>query len=822
MLAAQKNYLTEQLNHVIQSLGYKPISPEWRNIPFLGAWGLATSIAYRLASQELEGIDLDKKERASIARERAPEIAQQIAEHLSSIDKAGRVEADGAYVNVYFDVPGLTAQLVETVLTEGQDYGRGAAKATRVMVEYSQPNTHKVFHVGHLRNVCLGHSLALILDFAGFDIITANYIGDIGMHVIKCLWCYSRFHEGEEPVQDRGKWLGQVYTEADQRINVRNQVTDLIRDVIGLPSFQERVYEWARSHLPSPGRVPGSIPVCERFLYEMDLGWHKIIGELESGIESAIQGREQLDPDGVSPPNVSVDHDVTGHAEPEATVDGLSSVITVKGPGAPLYRRQLEALLSGKTLEASHDIVKMIAEKDGVATAVQDVAPALWPELGSWMRSQATTLGLDAAEGDNAWSPDQQKRLADLLELYEILDNRMEWWPHVDQWNKEIKALFLRWDAKDPEVVDLWEKTRSWSMEEFHEIYDFLGAEFDVWFYESQVEEQGKEIVSDMVEKGLAQDLRPDGPVLIHIDRLLGIPERDILGRPTGEYRTLLILRSDGTSLYSTKDLALAKRKFEEYEVDRSIYVVDVRQAFYFKQVFKALELWGFEQAKDCYHLSYEIVTDPGGAMSSRAGNVIPFEDFATTILERASAIVAEKNAALGEEQRQSIARTVALGAIKYPMLNVDNDKVITFDLEQALSLERQSAPYIQYAHARACRILEKAGGLSEVAPDYGYMHVGSESKPAPALMAEINLIEKIADFPDVVQKAAESYRPLVVATYVFELAYLFSDFYQKCDVVRGNLPDGVRAARLRLVRAAKQTIANGLALLGIEAPEVM
>jgi arginyl-tRNA synthetase len=283
-----------------------------------------------------------------------------------------------------------------------------------------------------------------------------------------------------------------------------------------------------------------------------------------------------------------------------------------------------------------------------------------------------------------------------------------------------------------------------------------------------------------------------------------------------------LILRSDGTSLYSTKDLALAKRKFEDYGVDYSIYVVDVRQTFYFKQVFKVLELWGFEQAKDCYHLAYEIVTDPAGTMSSRAGNVVPFEDFAQMAVSRALAIVESKRPDLGYAQKREIARAVALGAMKYPMLSVDDNKVIVFDLDEALSFEGRSAPYIQYAHARACRILEKAGPILNVEPDYSYLGVPTISRPKPELLAEINLIEKIADFPDAVLEASERYKTHIVATYAFELASFFADFYQKCDVLRGGTPDGMRAARLQLVRAFRQTIANGLALLGIEAPEVM
>ncbi len=810
MLTTQKNYLTEQLDRVVKSLGYEPISPEWRNIPFLGAWGLATSIAYRLAAQELEGLDLDKRTKSRIARERAPEIAEEIAKALQSVEIAGRVGAQGGYVNFYFDVPALASQLAKSVLAEGRNYGRGAAKPERIMVEYSQPNTHKAFHVGHLRNVCLGHSLALILDFAGFDTITANYLGDIGMHVIKCLWCYTRFHEGQEPVEGWGKWLGQVYAEADQRVELRDHVVGLIHDLIRLPSFLERLHNWVDKHLESP--------VKEQLLYKLDPGWQGVVEEIKSGLENLAQE------EGSSALVVSSMESMAQKKKSGAVVDrgdNLSFTITVGGAGADLYCQLLENLLPGRSLEASLYVMQHIGVQDAVAGAVGEHVPTLWPEVSNWIQEGISSSG---SSGDgHAWDTEQRQTLSELLELCETLDNRMEWWPDIDQWDAEIKELFLRWDAKDPELVALWEKTKEWSMEEFREIYDFLGAEFEVWFYESEVEEEGKEIVDDMMETGIAEDLRPDGPVLVHIDKLLGLEKRDKHGEVTdGEYRTLLILRSDGTSLYSTKDLALAKRKFEDYEVDRSIYVVDVRQAFYFKQVFKVLELWGFEQAKNCYHLAYEIVTDPTGTMSSRAGNVVPFEDFVEMAVSRALAIVEAKNPDLEDAQKRGIARAVALGAMKYSMISVDDNKVIMFDLEEALSFEGRSAPYIQYAHARACRVLEKAGAISGLEPDYSHLGVPITSRPKAELLAEINLIEKIADFPNVVLRAATRYKPHLVSTYVFELASLFTDFYQNCDVLRGDVPDGVRAARLQLVRAARQTLANGLALLGIEAPEVM
>ncbi len=251
-----------------------------------------------------------------------------------------------------------------------------------------------------------------------------------------------------------------------------------------------------------------------------------------------------------------------------------------------------------------------------------------------------------------------------------------------------------------------------------------LDIAIDVFFYESEADEPGKAIVDELIARKIAEDERPTGgPVIVRIDEKLG------LTRET--YRIAVILRSDGTSLYLTKDLALAKIKFEQYHVDRSIYVVDYRQSLHFQQAFKILELWGFPQASKCYHLAYGIVTLPEGTMSSRKGNMVFYLDVVQEARARIQAIIAEKNPELAGANREKTAWQVGLGALKYAMLSVDNTKQIIFSWESALSFDGQAAPYIQYAHVRAGSILSKA-----------------ENPPQPVLPrydlhpAEITLIE--------------------------------------------------------------------------------
>ncbi|MBX5446091.1 arginine--tRNA ligase [Sphaerobacter sp.] len=709
------------INDALEELGYGRREFDMRAIPFAGVWGTSASVSYQIATElvtaeaaaELEGLSKKEAKRRTqeLVRQRAQAIAEQVAERLRAADGFASVEAVNGYINIGFDTNRFSNEVVHAVLTTGDDYGRGEPKTDRVMVEYSQPNTHKAFHVGHLRNVCLGNALSRIMQFAGFDVLQANYIGDIGLHVIKTLWCYQRFHQGEEPPRaQRGRWLGEIYTEADQRLNYRQDVVDLLNDLArNDATFREAV---------------------DRMMKEL---WreHKV-GEDVAYLLGQIANAREI------------------------KTDAFYDDETIK-KFWPIVGKQLTASLE----------------------AVRENPPQ------------------PAAEGEP--QPFTAADYEERLERWQRLGEHLDWWPHVPEWQREVRQTFQLWEKKDPAFVQLWEETKAWSMEEFHRIYDQLDVHFDVWFYESEVEEPGRQIVQELLERGIAEI--SDGLPVVKIDEKLGLEKET--------YRTLPILRSDGTTLYSTKDLALTKMKFEQYHVDRSIWVVDVRQSLYFQQIFKVMELWGFEQAEKCYHLSYETVMLPTGAMSSRSGNVVLYEDIAARVLQRAREIIDEKNPSLPDEVKDRIARDVGLGSMKYGMLMRDNNRVLVFDIEEALSFEGHAAPYIQYAHARACRILEKVDQI----PTEGLTF-------ADLTPEEINLIQQVAIFPSEVERAAAEYKPLVIANYVYELAKRFNDFYRACPVLQAEEPQ--RSARLTLVAAARQTLANGLGLLGIAAPETM
>jgi arginyl-tRNA synthetase len=287
---------------------------------------------------------------------------------------------------------------------------------------------------------------------------------------------------------------------------------------------------------------------------------------------------------------------------------------------------------------------------------------------------------------------------------------------------------------------------------------------------------------------------------------------------PKEAWRVLVVLRSDGTSLYATKDLELARRKFTDWHVDRSIYVIDSRQALYFQQVFRVLELWGFKQADKAFQLAYEFVITPEGAISSRRGGAPQYEDLEREALRRARAVVdtkeEEQPRGLSEEQKDNIARAVAYGALKMGMLDKDNNKVITFVWEQALNPESQSATFVQYSHARATRVLEKAP--QDLLPQPGAQFDFREPN-----LHETNLLEQIARLPEEVARAADAYKPVIIAMYCFEVADAFNSFYHNCRILNAGSESAVRS-RLALTAAAQQTIANALNLLGITAPEIM
>jgi arginyl-tRNA synthetase len=365
------------------------------------------------------------------------------------------------------------------------------------------------------------------------------------------------------------------------------------------------------------------------------------------------------------------------------------------------------------------------------------------------------------------------------------------------------------------------------------------------WFYESVVDDirLGQDAAAELKQLGIAEiDDSPEykGALYVdfekHADALKpdGTPVfRDDEKKRIRKLGKLTILRSDGTSLYQTKELGLAKHKFdlvrERYgsDLDESLYVVGAEQKLYFDQVFAILRLWGFPNAENCKHISYELVVLPEGKMSSREGNIVSYRDLRDEAVDRALKITEEKGVAGWIEQT---AHDIAIAAIKYAMLQVTGNQQIVFDFEQALSFSGRAAPYLQYAYARGRKILytyRDEKGHKKYA--YGkqrdeLLAVSTEEVPAaPGYelhASELMLARELGAFPAVCADAAAHYEPATLCTYLYDLATAFSDFYRDCPVL--DAPEDKRAFRRALIAAFLQVMRTGFAILALPLPEEM
>ena len=565
-----------------------PVELRWASIPFSGEWGISTSFFQTAADEARSG----KPVKVPL---RAQEIAELVSEGLGTPENFSRVEAIRGYLNLYYKTGEFSRRVVDRAIQQGADFGRGMKTNQLVMVEFSQPNTHKAMHVGHMRTMLLGDVIANILSFSGTDVVRANYFGDFGRDVIKWMWNFKKRHYEETPPESNvTRWMGDLYAESTHML--------------------------------------------------------------------------EKDPDG----------------------------------------------------------------------------------------------------------------------------------------EKEILEMFAKWEAGDKEVRQLWKLTRQWSLDGFNEIYEIFNINFDQLYYESQMEAKAKDVVQQLIEAGIAIDERSQGgPVIVKLDEQLGLEEET--------YRVLVLMRSDSTTLYGAWDLVLAKQKFADYPLDRSIYVVDVRQSLHFNQVFKTLELAGWENVDKVFHLPYEIVKLPGNVtMSSREGTVVLLEDLINEAIQRAYEVSRERNPDLDEKTRKDVARAVGIGAIKYPLLARDNTKVAIFDWESALDFNGHAAPYIQYAYVRTNSLLKRS---EAPLPDSLLPQHELASK-------EVELIEMISEWPQIVQYAAQEFKTLYITNHAYDLARVFNEFYNTCPVLKAE--PKVRDFRLRLVADAREAIGSSLRVLNIPIPEVM
>ncbi len=511
---------------------------------------------------------------------KSPEDISKNLEKIKLPNFINKLESNGPYLNIFLNKAEFIENTIKNILKETKEYGySNIGKNKKVMVEFYNQNTHKVIHVGHLRNTVIGNFLVNLYNFTNYKTIPVSYLGDIGTHVAKSIWALEKFHKGDKLPKNKGKYMGEIYVKANRELEKNKK-------------YKEEVSE--------------------------------ILKKLESG---------------------------------------------------------------------------------------------------------------------------------------------------------------------DPHLTKIWRETRKWSLDEFKEIAKQLNIKIERYFLESEVEKPGQKIVDDLIKKKIAYE--DEGAILIDLEKY--------------NLKKFLLRKSDGTSLYSTKDLALAKIKFNEYRINESIYVTGDEQKFYFQQLFRTLDIIGFK--KSMIHVPHGQVKLKGGSISSRTGRVELYEDFYDKVLQKTIKDLKSRYKSWTKTKTERIATEIVLGAIKFTMLNQDSNKDIIFDMEKALSFEGDTCPYLQYSNARINSILKK---VKADTPNYKLV----KNK------VEFKLIKKLSSFPEIIKKSKEKNSPHTLTNYILELARIFNEFYHSCHINQSE--KGLKGARIEMIKATQQVFRNTFTILNIPLPKEM
>jgi len=361
------------------------------------------------------------------------------------------------------------------------------------------------------------------------------------------------------------------------------------------------------------------------------------------------------------------------------------------------------------------------------------------------------------------------------------------------QLKEEVGHIMKEIESRQGPFFEKWQETRDWSIKYFDSIYKELDVKFDHIFYENEVIADGLKLVNNLIEKKIF--VKSQGAIIADLEKYnLGI---------------LPIIRSDGTALYPVADLALASEKFNKYHLDESIYVVDVRQGLYFKQLFRILELSGYQQKLT--HLAYDFVTLPEGMMSSRTGQVITYEELKKRLIDKLINETRQRHNDWTNNRVEQVAHNLAISTIKFEMLKVNANKIITFNIEEAARFDGYTACYLQYGYARLKSIIRKEKFNLFKYP-ISYTELNND--------LERELLIKLARYPEIVFAANQKYDPSELAKYLFELVQLSNDYYHGVNILKAE--SKVCRARLTLIKAIAQVLNNGLELLGINVLEEM
>jgi len=352
-------------------------------------------------------------------------------------------------------------------------------------------------------------------------------------------------------------------------------------------------------------------------------------------------------------------------------------------------------------------------------------------------------------------------------------------------YKNQVADIYKKLETGDPQLTKLWQKTRKWSLDLFDQIYQELGIKFDVKFYESEEEKAGKKMLPQLLKHDFIK--KSEGAIIADLEKYnLGV---------------LVLVRKDGTTLYGIKDIPLGIKKFKKYKLDKSIYVVDNRQSQYLQQIFRILELIGYK--KEMTHVAYEFVQLKSGIMASRTGNVVTYDEVRRAALNKVIKETKQRHEDWDDQKIEEVSLKIVLAALKFGMLKSNNNKIITFDLEEALDVNGFSGPYLQYTMARINSILKKSGKV-KAQVDYKALETNIEKK----------LIKDMLNYGQAIEESLKTNDPSGMIQYLYNLAQNFNTFYHDLPVLKA--PANIQIARLALINSVKQVLNNGMDLLGL------
>jgi arginyl-tRNA synthetase len=748
-------------------------------------------------------------------------------------------------------------------MRENPDFGQQKPNNQRVMVEFSSPNTNKPLHLGHLRNIFLGWSVAKILEAAGYQVFRTCIVNDRGIHICKSMLAYQKYGKGETPESSGTKGdhlVGKYYVEFDKRLKL--QIVKYILEAFKYPQkmeaessqiiqkISEKEFQLSNEYYPFIDYLE-NLEILKEYPIILNEIWlryqGKIFKELWSRLrkfkkdlklnrELTIQTRKFLWDKLFQPKMQSQEiqfrqnynKDLYNSFTEKIWTDFINIFRNFSyNKYEPFNNKSKEDLdkwlflfnkynfenslqdVKKKVIFKSRDIPNLIKEicKDKKITLNSF-------ELGLFSNSIKVDIGITDFSLDvllkelekrdtNLDAKEKLKSIVktqnEIKELEALLNDYVK---KKTKLTIEAENLLIKWEQNDPETVSLWKKMNGWVYAGFNETYQKVGVKFDKIYYESDTYILGKDIVQEGLEKGVFYRA-DDSSVWVDLTA-------DKLDKK-------IILRSNGTSVYITQDLGTAELKYADFQIDKSIYVVGNEQDYHFKVLFKILEKLGRSYAPGLYHLSYGMVELPQGKMKSREGTVVDADDLIAEMIKIAKEKTDElgKTAGFSAEELQKLYHIIGTGAIKYFLLKVDPKKTMLFNPEESVDFQGDAAPYIQFNYARINSIGKKATleNINSQVTDYQqYTDLHS---------TERELIIVLNSFPNKIIESATNYVPSVLAQYVYEVAKSYSKFYTECSIFNAETSAAV-AFRVALSITTAQVIKKAMDLLGIDVPERM